>query len=319
VHTGRIPPVEAVPERFVEHLVATGTDESWSVIASTVMTRHPLADAGYTIDQLVLPVPTFLRPLTSTITQAGLSPKESGVRSITTTGGYVTGAMRRIVRDEWDARFFNAYGMGEVGLAAIECSERKLHFLFTLIPEVVDPVTLETCEDGQTGLLLVTTLYPFQQAMPLIRYSTGDLISMSSKRCACGSEWPHIQRFVGRLDFSQRVDSGENRHQWISPITTKEVLEQFPALFSYDHFGRLMFRQDLVTDRPRPRLVVKAELSAPANLLPEGSLSRAKNEVVEALLAAHQEDFAGAPLPFEIELRLEPHAIEQRTPFFLRL
>jgi len=318
VHTGRIPPVGANPDRFVEHLVAEYSEESWNAIATEVMTKHPLAGAGYSIDRLVLPVPTLLRPVTSTITSAGLSPREAGIRSITTTGGYVTSALRRIAKDDWNAQLFNVYGMGEVGLAAIECSKQKLHFLFTLIPEVVDPATLATLGDGQPGLLLLTTLYPFQQAMPLIRYSTGDIVSISRKVCECGSKWPFVQRFVGRMAFSQQVRADEGRGQWISPVTTKDVLEDFPAIFAFDYYGRLRFKQHLIDDKDPPRLVVSADLSPQANLLPEATLDRARKEVQEALVEAHQSGVTG-PLPFELELRFEPYSVDIKNDYFLRM
>ena len=69
------------------------------------------------------------------------------------------------------------------------------HFL----PEVVDPKTGEVLEEGQEGELVITTLT--KEAMPLIRYRTGDLVSLTSDICNfCGRTMPRISKLTGRID-----------------------------------------------------------------------------------------------------------------------
>ncbi len=54
------------------------------------------------------------------------------------------------------------------------------HFL----PEVVDAETGEQLPEGEEGVLVFTTLT--KEALPLLRYWTGDITSLSSEACACG-------------------------------------------------------------------------------------------------------------------------------------
>ena len=54
------------------------------------------------------------------------------------------------------------------------------HFL----PEVVDPESGEQLPEGELGVLVLTTLT--KQALPLVRYWTGDLASLGSEPCSCG-------------------------------------------------------------------------------------------------------------------------------------
>ena len=61
-----------------------------------------------------------------------------------------------------------------------------------ILVEVVDPVTKEPLEDGKLGKVLITTLT--RAAMPLIRYETGDIGSIVSGTCPCGS-------VLKRLDY----------------------------------------------------------------------------------------------------------------------
>ena len=79
-------------------------------------------------------------------------------------------------------RASNIYGLSEVigpGVSC-ECVEERNgshinedHFL----PEVVDPESGEQLPEGEVGVLVFTTLT--KQALPLLRYWTGDLASLS--------------------------------------------------------------------------------------------------------------------------------------------
>ncbi len=94
------------------------------------------------------------------------------------------------------------YALSEVmgpGVAG-ECLERKGmhinedHFL----PEVIDPKTLQPVESGQAGELVLTTLT--KEALPLIRFRTGDLTRLVYDPCPCGRTFVRMQRITGRCD-----------------------------------------------------------------------------------------------------------------------
>ncbi|RKQ93016.1 phenylacetate-CoA ligase [Solirubrobacter pauli] len=94
----------------------------------------------------------------------------------------------------------NTYGLSEVigpGVAS-ECHlgcgmhVNEDHFLV----EVVDPATLEPLGDDALGELVITTLT--REAMPLIRYRTGDLTSLTTQPCACGRVTARLHSLLGR-------------------------------------------------------------------------------------------------------------------------
>ena len=64
--------------------------------------------------------------------------------------------------------------------------------------EIVSPDTLEPVEDGVVGELVFTTLT--KEGLPLLRYRTKDLTSITHERCECGRTTPRISRFKGRSD-----------------------------------------------------------------------------------------------------------------------
>lgn len=65
-------------------------------------------------------------------------------------------------------------------------------------PEIIDPESLRPVGEGQTGELVFTTLT--KEGLPLIRYRTKDLTSISYDKCECGRTLARISRFKGRSD-----------------------------------------------------------------------------------------------------------------------
>ncbi len=68
------------------------------------------------------------------------------------------------------------------------------HFLV----EVVDPATGEPVPDGKEGELVFTSLT--KEALPVIRYRTGDLASLSNRPCACGRMFARHSKVYARSD-----------------------------------------------------------------------------------------------------------------------
>ncbi|HLI52623.1 MAG TPA: hypothetical protein VKU87_12565 [Thermomicrobiaceae bacterium] len=100
-------------------------------------------------------------------------------------------------------RATNIYGLSEIigpGVSQ-ECVEARDgahlwedHFL----AEVVDPESGEPLPDGDEGELVITTLT--KEAMPLIRYRTGDRCSLNREPCACGRTHVRMSMIRGRTD-----------------------------------------------------------------------------------------------------------------------
>ena len=100
-------------------------------------------------------------------------------------------------------RAVNFYGLSEMcgpGVAT-ECLEvrdglhvHEDHFLV----EVVDPQSGLPLDEGVEGELVFTTLV--KEAMPLLRYRTGDIASVTFEPCGCGRTTARIRGLRGRRD-----------------------------------------------------------------------------------------------------------------------
>ena len=114
-----------------------------------------------------------------------------------------TEEMRAALERELGIVALNVYGLSEVvgpGVSA-ECIEgrngahiQEDHFL----AEVIDPRTQEPVEDGTEGELVFTTLT--KEALPMLRYRTGDISSIDRTPCACGRTGARMSRVRGRID-----------------------------------------------------------------------------------------------------------------------
>ena len=65
-------------------------------------------------------------------------------------------------------------------------------------PEIIAPDTLEPVAPGEVGELVFTTLT--KEGLPMIRYRTKDLTSITYDKCECGRTTARISRFKGRSD-----------------------------------------------------------------------------------------------------------------------
>ncbi len=95
---------------------------------------------------------------------------------------------------------FDIYGISELmgpGVAGeCECKNGLHIWEDHFLPEIVDPETGESLPEGETGELVVTTLT--RESMPLIRYRTGDMTSITREPCECGRTHARISRIKSR-------------------------------------------------------------------------------------------------------------------------
>ena len=71
-------------------------------------------------------------------------------------------------------------------------------FSDVFFPEIIDPDTGEDVAPGEDGELVITTLT--KKGIPLIRYRTRDIVSITYDKCACGRTSPRISKVKGRTD-----------------------------------------------------------------------------------------------------------------------
>jgi phenylacetate-CoA ligase len=113
-----------------------------------------------------------------------------------------TEQMRKKIEESWDMLATDIYGLSEIigpGVAQ-ECHHKDgLHiFSDVFYPEIINPDTGVPVAEGEYGELAITTLT--KSGIPLIRYRTRDIVSITHKTCRCGRTSPRISKIRGRTD-----------------------------------------------------------------------------------------------------------------------
>lgn len=136
---------------------------------------------------------------------------------------------RKRIEQLLGVKAYNCFGMSEMNGpgVAFECPEQNgLHIWEDyVIPEIINPNTLEPVPEGEIGELVLTTIN--REAMPLLRYRTRDLTRFIPGECPCGRTHRRLARFVGRSD-DMIILKGVN----IFPIQIEKILMNFKELGS---------------------------------------------------------------------------------------
>jgi phenylacetate-CoA ligase len=177
---------------------------------------------------LICCTPSYALTLAQELAARGVSPEEISLRYACLGAEPWTEAVRAEVDAGLGIRATNIYGLSEIIGPGVsnECLEERSgshvnedHFY----PEIVDPDSGEPVAEGERGVLVFTTLT--KEALPLLRYWTGDICSLSSEPCSCGRTLRRMSLITGRTD-DMLIVRGVN----IYPSQIEAVLPRVPGL-----------------------------------------------------------------------------------------
>ncbi|KMY68115.1 hypothetical protein AAU61_07165 [Desulfocarbo indianensis] len=160
----------------------------------------------------------------------GAERLQGRLKSALLTTDYVPRALAERIRRAWSCEIFEHYGMTETGLGGgVDCRAHAGYHLrgADLYYEVVEPQSGTPLPPGEEGELVVTTLT--RQAMPLLRYRTGDLGRLLPEACPCGGATPRLDRVRGRLGNHLLLPGGARLPMW----RLDEVLFAVAGLLDY--------------------------------------------------------------------------------------
>jgi phenylacetate-CoA ligase len=215
--------------------------------------------------------PSYALTLAQEFRNRGVGPDEISPRFAVVGAEPWTEVMRAAIDGGLGVRTCNIYGLSEVigpGVSC-ECVEARAgshinedHFL----PEVVDPDSGESLPEGEQGVLIFTTLT--KEAMPLVRYWTGDLASLTSEPCGCGRTLVRMSPVRGRTD-DMLIIRGVN----VFPTQVEDVLGQVVELSA--HYQLVVSRDGTLDE-----LEVRTEVTE--DFFHSVSAERLSDEAIEA-------------------------------------
>ena len=180
---------------------------------------------------------------------------------------------RRELEEALHIKAYDSYGLSEMmgpGVA-FECQEQnglhiwEDHFLVEILDENEEP-----CAPGEPGELVITSLT--KEAMPLLRYHTGDVTYFLEEECSCGRTSRKLHRFLGRAD-DMLIVRGIN----VFPSQIEDVLVSIPEIGNYFQ---------VIVDRPKhglDEISIQVEMKDEAFTGELADLSRIQRKVEEKL------------------------------------
>ncbi len=151
----------------------------------------------------LITVPSFLVKMIEYAESYGIDYKNSSVVGAVCIGeplrneDFSPNALANKISEKWDINLFSTYASTEMSTAFAECEamEGGHHHPDLIIVEVVDEDGNQV-EEGQSGELVVTTLGV--EAMPLVRFKTGDIVAAHYGSCSCGRNSLRLGSVIGR-------------------------------------------------------------------------------------------------------------------------
>jgi len=196
-----------------------------------------MQDFGVTV---LVCTPSYALHIADVVYEMGLNPKKDLKLKY---GLFGAEPWSESIRKEIESRLgiiaTDNYGMSELigpGVSG-ECLEKcGMHvnedFFFV---EVVDPETGEWVDENEKGELIITPLE--KEALPLLRYKTGDLSRVVYEPCRCGRTTARIMKIMGRSD-DMLIVRGVN----VFPSQIEEVLLEVEGIAP--HYQIIVDRKD---------------------------------------------------------------------------
>jgi phenylacetate-CoA ligase len=153
--------------------------------------------------QVLVATPSYSLVIAQALADEGVDPASTQLELGLFGGEPWTDGLRAQIDRALGIKAINFYGLSEMcgpGVAS-ECLAARDglhvnedHFL----PEVIDPATGTPMPPGTPGELVFTTLT--KEALPLIRYRTGDIGAIATEPCPCGRTTVRLTQLGGRRD-----------------------------------------------------------------------------------------------------------------------
>ncbi len=233
----------------------------------------------------IVAVPSFLRVIAEKARETGFNLAGSSVKKAVCIGepvrdrGLLLNASGRAIEAAWGAKVYSTYGVTELASSLCECDAGAGGHLHPelLHLEIVDDAG-QPVPDGEPGEIVGTTFGV--EAMPLIRYRTGDCAAMFQSPCACGRSTPRLGPILGRKNQKLKFKGAS-----LFPSMLQAVLEQAEGVELFVIIARaesdLSDSVEVLVHGGAPVAGLRDALQARAKIAPQ--IRQASREEIEAL------------------------------------
>ena len=202
----------------------------------------------------LITVPSFLLKLIEYAESHNIDFNNSSIKGAICIGeslrnqDFSMNVLSKKITDKWGLKLFSTYASTEMSTAFTECEHGVggHHHPELIIVEVLDEQN-NPVQNGESGELTFTTLGI--EAMPLVRFKTGDIVQLHTNPCLCGRNTLRVGPVIGRKQQMIKY-----KGTTLYPPAMNDVLNDFDAIES--HIIEIS-TNDLGTDEILIKIAVK--------------------------------------------------------------
>lgn len=181
----------------------------------------------------LITVPSFLLKMIEYAEQHTIDINNSSIKGAICIGepirnqDFSNNALSKKITDKWNIKLFSTYASTEMSTAFTECEHGVggHHHPELIIVEVLDENNNPVL-NGESGELTFTTLGI--EAMPLVRFKTGDLVRLHTDSCSCGRNTLRVSPVIGRKQHMIKY-----KGTTLYPPAMNDVLNNFSTIENY--------------------------------------------------------------------------------------
>ncbi len=151
----------------------------------------------------LIAVPSFLLKLIEYAEKNNIDQNKSSVKAVICIGeplknqDFSLNILSNKIKEKWNIHLYSTYASTEMNTAFAECEYQQggHHHPELIIVEILDDND-QLVKEGEEGELVITTLGV--EAMPLLRFKTGDVVKAHVEDCKCGRNTLRLGPVIGR-------------------------------------------------------------------------------------------------------------------------
>lgn len=181
----------------------------------------------------LITVPSFLLKMIDYAEKNGIDYKNSSVYGAVCIGesiknqDFTDNILSQKIKEKWDIQLYSTYASTEMSTAFTECEfqvgghQHPELIITEILDDEENPV-----KDGESGELTITTLGV--EALPLLRFKTGDLVKAHYEPCKCGRNTMRLGPVVGRKQQMIKY-----KGTTLYPPAMNDILNDFDGILCY--------------------------------------------------------------------------------------
>ncbi|BAP33709.1 phenylacetate-CoA ligase [Chryseobacterium sp. StRB126] len=181
----------------------------------------------------LITVPSFLLKMIDYAEKHGLDYKNSSVYGAVCIGesiknqDFTDNILSQKIKEKWDIKLFSTYASTEMSTAFTECEFQigGHHHPELIITEILDDEG-NIVKEGESGELTITTLGV--EAIPLLRFKTGDIVKAHYEPCECGRNTMRLGPVIGRKQQMIKY-----KGTTLYPPAMNDILNDFSNILCY--------------------------------------------------------------------------------------